>query len=299
MPNNNNDIEKLFKDAFDQFEPNVDASVWSGVEQGIKNIPAAPAAAVVKSFSAIKAAVAIIATATVGFVTYTFISTKSPEAIVTPTPATAIVTQNDAPASEEIKIPLGDNASVQKTATEKTSIQNSTPQTAPQQTSVNEKSDVPNTPAAMVEGAAPSYAAPSVKQPQPEPSATHAAEPKQTTAEPKQTESLNEPADTKDNTAIKTIETCDLKLPNTFTPNGDDINDTYFIDDNNLSSVQVKILDLRGNVIKQWSNMGGMWDGKLANNTEAPNGTYLLILNAVCKNGEPFNKKIQIRLIRQ
>ena len=92
---------------------------------------------------------------------------------------------------------------------------------------------------------------------------------------------------------------CQIKLTNTFTPSGDDINDNYFVSDKNLKEMHVKILDLRGKILKQWDRADGYWDGKLPNGSEAPTGKYVLIINGVCIDGLPYTSKTIIKLIRQ
>ena len=292
----NNNIEKLFKDTFDNFEPNVDASVWNGVEQGIKNVPATPASAVVKSFSALKSVIAIVSVATIAVVTYTILKTKSPEAIVSSVKSIQTAEQYKFNSDAKINSESESNSSSSQLLSAPKPTQTLKVQEQTLQTGDVENIPVQNEQPAVVEHS--NLAASTVNTSQPGTSQPSAVLQKQMQTEQTPEQTSAEADDSKES-APASSQTCELNLSNTFTPIGDGINDSYFIEDNNLSELHVKILDLRGNLIKQWNSTEGSWDGKLSNNADAPNGTYLLIVNAICKNGEAFNKKNQIRLIRQ
>lgn len=301
----NNNIENLFKDAFDKYEAPVDASVWEGVQQGLKNIPApaVPVTAVVKSFSVIKSVIAIVAISTLAVITYSVLKPTSPQAIPAAAVANEIVTEknnftnnNIAAFSDKQKNNHDAKTIIPKSNVEKikeaTLTEQSVNSTMPaEQSSVQSGSQ--RTSASLQETAIPS-------EPLKVTTDTHPLE----SAEQKQNDATsaktNEPDEQTTNASGTDARTCDEpNLTNTFTPNNDGINDVYFISDNNLKEIQVKILNLRGKIIKQWDKKAGFWDGKLPNGSNAETGTYMLIVNAVCNNGAPFKKKINIQLIRQ
>ena len=70
------------------------------------------------------------------------------------------------------------------------------------------------------------------------------------------------------------IDTMFIKIPNIFTPNGDGINDIWYIENiDHFSSVSVKVKDLRNKIIFKSSNYGEgneFWFGKNFNNPSSP-----------------------------
>ncbi len=79
----------------------------------------------------------------------------------------------------------------------------------------------------------------------------------------------------------------DLKIPNTFTPNGDGINDTWTIDGlTNYSNCSVEIFNRYGQKIYFSTNYLKPWDGKL-NNQTLPIGVYYYIIKLM-KTSKPI-----------
>ena len=72
-------------------------------------------------------------------------------------------------------------------------------------------------------------------------------------------------------TAIITVTASDLLIhvPNVFTPNGDNVNDVFYIGTANAKTVYVEILNRWGNVIKKLEQPTDFWDGG-----NAPGGVY-------------------------
>ena len=77
-----------------------------------------------------------------------------------------------------------------------------------------------------------------------------------------------------------------IEMPNTFTPNGDGINDTWNLDFSSYGSAQLSIFSKWGKIVAQFNDVMISWDG---NYEEAlPAGTYYYILqlgNGVDQNG--------------
>ena len=79
-------------------------------------------------------------------------------------------------------------------------------------------------------------------------------------------------------------ETCEKNLdsiPNAFSPNGDAINDTYYIKDLcNFDGFNIKIFNRWGKIIFESTNPIFVWDGTTSSGTEASEGVYYYVLKA-------------------
>jgi gliding motility-associated-like protein len=77
-------------------------------------------------------------------------------------------------------------------------------------------------------------------------------------------------------------------IPNTFTPNGDGINDVFFVDgaDIDPNTFEITIFNRWGDVVYTSNDPSGVWLGGYYNNSEffAPNGAYNYILKARSKS---------------
>ncbi|MBI1835854.1 MAG: choice-of-anchor L domain-containing protein [Flavobacteriia bacterium] len=65
-----------------------------------------------------------------------------------------------------------------------------------------------------------------------------------------------------------------ILTPNVFSPNGDGINDLFFLTTQNASSVDLTILNRWGNIIYESSGTNPEWNGKLENNKPISDGVY-------------------------
>ncbi len=88
-----------------------------------------------------------------------------------------------------------------------------------------------------------------------------------------------------------------LFVPNSFTPNDDDKNDSFYIPKGCLQSVSVSIYDRWGQLAKQWEGTNEFWDGKI-NGLPAPIGVYVYLLDGFFLSGERARKKGVITLYR-
>lgn len=90
---------------------------------------------------------------------------------------------------------------------------------------------------------------------------------------------------------VKTISSVS-NIPNIFTPNGDGENDLFQFDIKNIASIGVAIISHRtGEVITQWNNLDGNWNGKLRNGADAPAGVYLYSIQAIGTDGVAHSEK--------
>ena len=86
-----------------------------------------------------------------------------------------------------------------------------------------------------------------------------------------------------------------IEIVNTFSPNGDGINDYWNLDFPNYSEVNLVIFNKWGNQIKEFSgNNSFQWDGKTREGKDLPSGTYYYIIELDSPNGPTQNGPITI-----
>lgn len=91
-----------------------------------------------------------------------------------------------------------------------------------------------------------------------------------------------------------------LEVPNIFTPNGDGVNDLYFLKTSNLSDIDMVIYDRWGHITYELQSTSGnvAWDGKNQYGKECAEGTYFYLLKATGKDGNAYEQKGTITLVR-
>ncbi|MCC6369513.1 MAG: gliding motility-associated C-terminal domain-containing protein [Bacteroidia bacterium] len=101
-----------------------------------------------------------------------------------------------------------------------------------------------------------------------------------------------------------------MVIPNIFTPNGDGINDIFFLKISNLASIKASIYDRWGHKVyeidtqNEKNNAGGKenvnlsWDGKNQLGKELPEGTYFYVIKATGKDDKDYDQKGTITLVR-
>jgi gliding motility-associated-like protein len=92
----------------------------------------------------------------------------------------------------------------------------------------------------------------------------------------------------------------ELVIPNVFTPNGDHVNDIFFLKTANLSKISVWIFDRWGHKVYELVSESGniAWDGKNQYGVEVAEGTYMVIIKAEGSDGKTFNHKGNLSLFR-
>jgi gliding motility-associated-like protein len=104
-------------------------------------------------------------------------------------------------------------------------------------------------------------------------------------------------------TMEKTIEVeipSKMDIPNVFTPNGDNINDIFFLKGSNLETISILICDRWGHKVYELVSETGnfAWDGKTQTGKDASEGTYFYTIKATGKDGYTFNTKGTVSLYR-
>ncbi len=94
-----------------------------------------------------------------------------------------------------------------------------------------------------------------------------------------------------------------LFIPNTFTPNGDGVNDRFFPQGKGITSVQsFRVFNRWGQIVFDAQNIPlndetHGWDGTYKNEPLSPD-VFIYIINAFCESGEPLELKGDISLVR-
>ena len=89
-----------------------------------------------------------------------------------------------------------------------------------------------------------------------------------------------------------------LTVPNVLTPNGDGSNDEWFIFTQNVSELEVIIINRWGNEVTKIDGVAGSWNGKTTNGDDVTDGTYFYKYLAKALNGKEFSGHGFLTLIR-
>jgi hypothetical protein len=74
-------------------------------------------------------------------------------------------------------------------------------------------------------------------------------------------------------------------LPNTFTPNGDQVNDTYQVDQEGFRSMLIRVLSMKNDKLVFSTNSGEPWTGD-----GCEDGMYVVVVEAITLDGRPVSK---------
>ncbi len=88
-----------------------------------------------------------------------------------------------------------------------------------------------------------------------------------------------------------------IYVPNTFTPNGDGLNDSFGIAGEAIKELHLVIYNRWGQKIFETNNINDRWDGTF-NGTLAPQGSYSYNVSAQGPTGAIQNKKGTFNLIQ-
>jgi gliding motility-associated-like protein len=89
-----------------------------------------------------------------------------------------------------------------------------------------------------------------------------------------------------------------LTVPNVLTPNGDGSNDEWFIFTQNVTELEVIIVNRWGNEMAKIEDVTGTWNGKTPNGDEVTDGTYFYRYRAKALNGDELSGHGFLTLIR-
>lgn len=83
-----------------------------------------------------------------------------------------------------------------------------------------------------------------------------------------------------------------------FTPNGDGENDVFAFNSKNIVNMNATIYDKNGNVVYEYKGIDGMWDGTKKNGEKAKDGIYLYVISADGADGKKYKQEGKIKLTR-
>ncbi|MEI7596618.1 MAG: gliding motility-associated C-terminal domain-containing protein [Bacteroidota bacterium] len=94
------------------------------------------------------------------------------------------------------------------------------------------------------------------------------------------------------------VKNCKLTvyMPNTFTPDNDNLNDIYEIEGMNIKSFNARIFNRWGELIYEWNETIQGWDGKYKGE-KVQAGVYVLVLELVSESGLKFNKAQSVNVM--
>lgn len=96
-----------------------------------------------------------------------------------------------------------------------------------------------------------------------------------------------------------TISTEEVVLyENIFTPNGDGVNDLFFIKTKGLTDFSIVIMNTKNTVVFKSNDPDFVWDGIGMNGEPVEEGKYLYYLTSYDKNGKPVNKYRELTIKR-
>lgn len=102
--------------------------------------------------------------------------------------------------------------------------------------------------------------------------------------------------------SLITLLDCNITMPNVFTPNGDGKNDVYKIITNAegiFKNFHIVITNRWGNLIHEYDNVEGIWDGTTSSGKIAGDGVYFYSVKATTIQDEEVIKQGFIHLISQ
>ena len=85
-------------------------------------------------------------------------------------------------------------------------------------------------------------------------------------------------------------------IPNTFTPNGDGLNDTFGISGEAIKDFNLQIFNRWGQLVFQSGNPNERWDGSF-NGEQVPQGVYVYRLSAQGPSGKKETKEGNLNVV--
>lgn len=87
---------------------------------------------------------------------------------------------------------------------------------------------------------------------------------------------------------IKVEDDLIIEVPNVFTPNGDDVNETFHIKLKGAKTAEGLIYNRWGQLLYSWDVLNVQWDGKAANGEICPSATYYYIIKVTDKKDKLY-----------
>lgn len=312
-------IDEVFKQAFDGFEANVDPSVWTNIQSGLNvganngTTQADPTSAVTGSVAKsaiIKIAATVIAVGTIATASYyivnsdeekekvvaenvineapieseVFLEEKTEE--VLPQEETSILKEES---FEDNNITIGEATKEEKGSLPVVEMNNNNSVTENTTSSTNDN------------GESNSSELPVNSQNGQSSESTNndkvVVAKKETTKQPDSETPNKQPVVEEPKTPVKKVAVVN-DIPKAFSPNGDGQNDVIKIEGENLQKMELIIMDKTGKLVYKLTNIEQEWDGKDMNGFDLIPGTYYMAGVVVDKDGNTKNIKQAINLFK-
>ncbi len=102
-----------------------------------------------------------------------------------------------------------------------------------------------------------------------------------------------------DKVTIKVTGNSSLSYPQkTFSPNGDGVADEFSFKSNNMTNMSVKIYDVKGKLVYNWEGTDGVWNGTTSDGSKAKKGKYVYSIVAEGVDGKQYNHAGVLKLDR-
>ena len=89
-----------------------------------------------------------------------------------------------------------------------------------------------------------------------------------------------------------------IVVPNSFTPNGDGINDEFLFQSNFIFDIKFIVFDRWGQELYESEGGQSGWDGRIGNGDFAPQGKYIVVYNYIDLDEKPVTKTMELNLLR-
>lgn len=302
-------VNELFKERFQGHELPVDPAVWEGIGRQLGHTPAPPASTTAWTWAASAAAVVVVGAGLWWGTSGT--PDPSTEKRPTPTRVSEPVVETPAAAAEAAEATLAPSVAVESTPVQ-------VPIRSPRQRSVVASHATLPSPApaeAVPAEAVPTGTARPAEQldlgvtPPPAQVGTPANEPssdpqrveaiiqeitERTLSEARSNPAPGAPPPPAADSEMSMAEAPELFMPNTFTPNGDGVNDTYELSMEGFERMSIRVLSLKNDKLVFSTTTGEPWTG-----AGCEDGMYVVVVEAVAEDGRSLSKGKVVWLTRE
>lgn len=98
-------------------------------------------------------------------------------------------------------------------------------------------------------------------------------------------------------TSLYAQESDNVRIPNIFTPNQDEVNDLFTIKTSGIEDLKCTIYNRYGETIYRFYGINGHWDGRTHAGIRCPDGVYFYLIELQKENGETSTKNGSVHLI--
>ncbi|MEZ4757339.1 MAG: gliding motility-associated C-terminal domain-containing protein [Flavobacteriales bacterium] len=311
-------VNELFRERFQGHEQPVDPAVWEGIGRQLGHAPP-PASTSVWTWAASAAAVVVVSAG----LWWSTTEAPSPVAEQRTPPSTVVAPPVEAPAADVqgVAAPVeGTQEAVDADRTPTAAV----PEAAPKATAVPSSPSPTGLPVPREQVAAEPTVAPAAAPPTrpedvpsvPASSADPASVPdgmRTAESDPQRVEAIIQEISERTVNEARSLartdvtapppqqapvenapEAPELFMPNTFTPNGDGVNDTYVLDMEGFAQMSIRVLSLRTDKLVFSTMSGEPWTG-----AGCEDGMYVVVVEAVSEDGRNLSKAKVVWLTRE